>query len=873
MAREIPTKYDDPFWTNLAASTEQRLGLPGGLLVSVLTQGEKTNADRVSSAGARTPFQIIPETRQGAIRQYGVDPYLSPENAAEVAGRLLQDSLKRNRGDVEQAVGEYHGGTDRKQWGPVNAAYRQRVMAGMGQQEAPENAQGVSTYQRVTQARKAAEPGSINQVYDAYKSGRMTPEDAATFEAAVTNGELMLPRGASLKSKTRQTPAQGMPQAQIAPRAVTDAYVNGTMAPEDRVQLEGWIKAGVVKLPPTATSHIPGEGAWAAPAEQGIIAPAKEPTFGERLAGAGEAALALGTGMTGGALGTFTGTVGQMAQEALTGEFGTREAANRIEQAGQQAASNLTYAPRTEAGQEYTQAAGNVLQQLIPIGMLPGQMAGLAQGVRVAQPAAAAAARAAAVPVQQAGAAVAGGARRAAGAVAAAPGRAMEALGVRESNPAAASGGMRSGGAAATPAELARYEQARSLPVPMNEKLTAGEVTRNPEILAFEKEQIRGPEGQPLRTRAEEKNLAVMQNVDALFEMTDAQAASSVEAGGAVQKALMDGYQAAKNRTRAAYKAAEKAGEMEAYVTLEPVVDYINANIAESDLAPILNAAKKKALATGAATLDADGNLVATPITLQKAEGLRQTFQRAGYEGADMFHGRQLRDVYDAATEGLGGNMYALARKTRREQAMKFENRAVVSRLVSNVKGMDDPRVYADQVFQKSILGAAPQEITFLKRVLQTSGDDGKQAWKELQGSLIRHIEQQATKGNGMDSQGRPLVSSNQLHKAVQDMDSNGRLDIVLGKKNAATVRDLNEVVRYITTAPPGTQINNSGTSMALMMAIGEAGSAGALTGLPIPAVSIIKALGAQIKSAKLRTKINKTLSYQPPGAQPGQKF
>lgn len=876
-AREIPTKYNDPFWVDLAAGTEKKLDLPSGLLVSVLTQGERTNADRVSSAGARTPFQIIPQTREGAIKQYGIDPYLSPENAAEVAGRLLKDSLKRNSGDVEQAVGEYHGGTDRKAWGPVNAAYRQRVLAGMGQQTAPAD-DGMSAFQRVQQARKQSAGSSIAQVYDAYKTGKMAPEDAVIFESAVANGEIMLPRGASLKDKAVQTPAQlgAKPEPQLAPQAVTDAYVSGTMDPKDREQLEAWMKAGIVKLLPTATSQIPGEGAWTAPTEQNVIVPVKEPTLGERLLGAGETALALGTGMTGGTLGTLTGTVGQMAREALSGQFGTREAADRIEQAGQLAAGNLTYAPRTEQGQAQTQAAGETLQQLIPLGMLPGQLAALGQGARAAQPAIAVTVRAAAVPVQQAGAAATKGVGRAAGAMAAAPGKAMEAaVGLREPAPATgATGGMRSGGSAATPAELVRYEQARSLPVPMHEKLTVGEVTRSPEILAFEKEQIRGPEGQPLRTRAEEKNLAVMQNIDALLDMTDAQAASAVEAGGAVQKALMDGYQAAKNKTRAAYKAAEKAGELDAGVKLGPVIDYINSNIAEADLAPVLNAARKKALAIGAAYERPNGQLAAAPTTLANAESLRQTFQRAGYEGADMFHGKRLRDAFDAATEGLGGDLYALARKTRREQARKFENRAVVARLVQNVKGMDDPRVYADQVFQKSILNAAPQEITFLKRVLQTSGDDGKQAWKELQGSLIRHIEQRATQGNGMDSQGRPLVSSAQLHKTVQALDNNGRLDIVLGKQNAAIVRNLNEVARYITTVPPGTQINNSGTSMALMMAIGEAGASGALTGLPVPVMSALKAVSEQIKSAKLRAKIRRTLNYQPPSAEASkQKF
>jgi hypothetical protein len=91
--RDIPTSYKDPFWSDLAANTEQRLGLPSGLLVSVLTRGERSNADQVSEAGARTPFQIIPATRKAVLDKYGIDAYLSPENAAEAAGRLLKESL------------------------------------------------------------------------------------------------------------------------------------------------------------------------------------------------------------------------------------------------------------------------------------------------------------------------------------------------------------------------------------------------------------------------------------------------------------------------------------------------------------------------------------------------------------------------------------------------------------------------------------------------------------------------------------------------------------------------------------------------------------------------------------------------------------
>jgi len=131
MADSTPVKYNDPFWTDLAAATESKLNLPDGLLVSILTKGERSNADQVSEAGARTPFQIIPQTRQAAIKNYGIDPYLSPENAAEVAGLLLKDSLKRNGGNVSAAIGEYHGGTNRDNWGPRTNSYVNRVLSGV----------------------------------------------------------------------------------------------------------------------------------------------------------------------------------------------------------------------------------------------------------------------------------------------------------------------------------------------------------------------------------------------------------------------------------------------------------------------------------------------------------------------------------------------------------------------------------------------------------------------------------------------------------------------------------------------------------------------------------------------------------------------
>jgi hypothetical protein len=594
--------------------------------------------------------------------------------------------------------------------------------------------------------------------------------------------------------------------------------------------------------------------------QQQIAPPPAQPSIGQQIVGAGETALTLGTGAVGGTLGTLAGTLQGLSQQILSGNFGTPEAMRAVEKAAAEGAQALTYQPRTQAGQEQVQAVGQVLANVLPP-VLPA----------IAAPGAVMQAARTAVPTVGAAGQIAGAAgRRAATAtgqaiakpVQAATTAVRETLGM-EVAPAPAQAGARvSAGAAATPEALRRTTTAETLPVPVT--LTKGAATRDAQQLAFEKEQIKSDLGGPLRQRAEENNLQALQNFDALVDMTDAQLMDLSSTGGAVVKSLTEGLTAAKNRTRAAYKAAEKAGELENNVTLSTVVDYINENIPEGDLAPILKAAQQKAIAIGAAVPDADGRLVAQPITLRQAESLRQTFQRAGFEGADQFHGGSLKRAFDVETEGLGGDLYKKARQIRLDQARKFENRAIVARLIKNRKGMEDPQVAADQVFRKSILNSSPEEITFLKRVLLTSGNDGQQAFKELQGATVRHLRDEATKGMGMDSQDRPLISPAKLHQSVQALDANGRLDVILGKKNAQIVRDLDDVVRYVTTVPPGTLVNSSGTAGTLLAAMAEAGATGALTGLPLPVASGIRQIIKMRQEGRTKAKINEALNALP---------
>jgi len=87
-----------------------------------------------------------------------------------------------------------------------------------------------------------------------------------------------------------------------------------------------------------------------------------EPTIGEKLLGVGEAALTIGTGITGGALGFLAGTAEGVTKE-LTGEIESGEGLK----IAQERASALTFEPTTQVGQNIVKFISDKLSVLPPI--------------------------------------------------------------------------------------------------------------------------------------------------------------------------------------------------------------------------------------------------------------------------------------------------------------------------------------------------------------------------------------------------------------------------------------------------------------------------------------------------------------------------
>ena len=421
-------------------------------------------------------------------------------------------------------------------------------------------------------------------------------------------------------------------------------------------------------------------------------------------------------------------------------------------------------------------------------------------------------------------------------------------------------------GSAAAEVAGQRAATAEALPVPI--RLTKGQATRDFEALRFEGETAKNPAlGAPLRENSARQNAALAQNIESMIESTGAKATSAIETGRAVDTALVTSAARAKAQYRAKYKAAEKAGQMEDPVNTQPLIDFLteNASANAPELAGgTLGIAQRELIRLGGARM-VDGRLVAGELPLKQVELVRRqvgnAMDAAPANATNMRMGVMLREVIDQQTEGLGGDLYKGARSARRRYGQLFEDNAIVSNLLRTRKGTADRNVALEDVFKKTILNGDRESIGKLRRTLQVAGgEEGKQAWKELQGATAKHLLDEATSGSATDSASNPIFSAAKFNNAVRALDTDGRLDFVLSKKGAQTIRDLNEISKVVMTTPPGAVNTSNTASVLLWAALAETGANGALTGLPIPVLTGLRVLTQQVKDRRIRQRVSEAL-------------
>lgn len=647
---------------------------------------------------------------------------------------------------------------------------------------------------------------------------------------------------------------------------IIDAY--------NKARANGQIKDATTQ--PQGLPDFDAQGKIIDPSTQPTPQPQPEPTLGQKIIGAGETAMTLGTGAVTAPIASVFGTLGQAGTEIAGGNFGTPEAAQRIALAAQQAGQEYTYQPRTEAGLQDLQAVGDVLS---PLESLPPVMGGLGvqtatlgraavpQAVTAAQRTAQATApvidravQTVQQPIQAASNAVKSGVNTVRDSIG--MGRAVD-----NTNAPANMG--------AAQVDQATIRQAMSQDLPYPPQLTEGQLSRDPAQLKFEAETAKNPElGVPLRQRQEEQHQVMQQNIDAFIDMTGAKATNMRETGIAVDKALQKELEATRNKVRVAYAKADKSEEAQYPIDLtQPVkngdeslsvLDYLNS---QPDLksTPIIADAKSIALKLGIAKRDENGNLMPDRPTVKQMEKWRSELnENTNAEAPNIRQTAILKNMIDQHVEPVAGQLYKAARLERKKMAEHWENRKIITDLTENKTGSDDRKVALEDIQKRIIHDGSLDDLRVAKRALLTSGEEGRQAWKDIQGQTLQEIKNAATAGVAPDAQGNQMISPAALNKAIKKLDDDGKLDYIFGQNGAEKIRALNDISKTLFTVPTSAAVNHSNTAATLMAALDITMSG--LSGFPAPVASALRIATKHIKDNKVRARVQKALNPETKG-------
>ena len=618
------------------------------------------------------------------------------------------------------------------------------------------------------------------------------------------------------------TDEQFMSKPPVDYAALAKQYGGSTENPEDaqhgidEKDFDATKKSGksLARFIPGAIPEVAPKPASPEDKKRAILKDMTGRTWKEKLVGAGETALTAATG----AIGAVGGTIGGIAGQIASGELGSPEGTKRAEEVAADAMEKTAYKPRTEKGKEYAAKLADVAQAVPAI--IPGAEE-LAVGAR--------------------GAPMIGK-----------PFKVGSVLDV--SNEGSSKAALAGVGAAEATKSAQREARAANLPIPI--QLTKGQKTRDFEQTQFERETAKQPEGEPLRQRLAKQHEDLLRNFGVLEEQTGSEAGDLRETGTVVNRVLVNEKKKAKAEVKAQYDAAKEAGQMAEPVSYASIAKYLDSlpPTVKDKLAPI-NAAVREELARN----DPAGTGM---ISINAMEDIKQMINKNVTKGTpDQVHGATINDMIKAETEYAGGDLYKKARQTYYDYKQEFDNQGVIRKMLATKPNSND-RVVAleDTMNHIVLLPHGIDELNSVKTLLGKAGAEGKQAWKELQGATIRHIQDEIAKGNAVDINGTKIPSPAAINTLINKLDKQGKLEVLFDKKTAQTLRDLREAAVDALTAPPGS-VNFSNTSSALMRVMDKLEHMG--KGIPF-AEGMTKFMAGKAKSSALKKKVSDALGNAP---------
>ncbi|HEY7866990.1 MAG TPA: hypothetical protein VIC51_13445 [Psychromonas sp.] len=205
------------------------------------------------------------------------------------------------------------------------------------------------------------------------------------------------------------------------------------------------------------------------------------------------------------------------------------------------------------------------------------------------------------------------------------------------------------------------------------------------------------------------------------------------------------------------------------------------------------------------------------PLNIQVAEQLKTILSSASRAAKQSGNGNAvsaIKIVRDALEEtplvgGVGDDVLQAFNAARKEafNLKKLQENAPI------LKAIDDG-VEPDKIFDKYIVRSNLSEF---KNTLDVLDDQAKQ---QLKNDIVAYIKSKSTAGNLDNTTAK--ISSSAIDKAFgkNGLITNKKLELLFNKDEIARLNAIKNVIKYETTQPVGSAVNNSNTASALYSAL-----------------------------------------------------
>lgn len=291
-------------------------------------------------------------------------------------------------------------------------------------------------------------------------------------------------------------------------------------------------------------------------------------------------------------------------------------------------------------------------------------------------------------------------------------------------------------------------------------KPTRANVTQNVDDWKFQQESMKS--GGPVREMVDEQNQAMFGLMDDAATRTGGKTGDAYATGSSVSDFVTDNAIKLDKNISNLYKQADELANGRNVVDLTKLSRTLAQKGGDNQLSggvvgSVRSMLKQRGL--GARPPSATTRINKNPnrrINAREAEAVRKELNSI-YEAANP-RGRQiLKELKDALDEdvftAVGDDFYNTARSAK----AKFEKELMPERMSkfdknqkSVVKDILEGKIQPDDVFKRSVISGKVKDLELTKRYLG-SQKGGQQAWKDLKGETIRHLQQKATIGQTAD--------------------------------------------------------------------------------------------------------------------------